>query len=63
MARSSGKWVMYFSSEQGHGTSSWPGSSGMPTEWRHGTKSALVSSILASTSAPMRVMIFIDNAT
>ena len=54
---------MYFSSLQGHGTSSWPSSSGMPTECRHGTKSASVSSIRAMVSAPIRVMMRIDKTT
>src|SRR5690606_28796483 len=33
ISRVSGKWVMYFVSLHGHGTSCSPGSSGAPTEW------------------------------
>src|SRR5213078_1488752 len=40
ISRVSGKWTMYlFSALHGHGTSASPGSSGAPSEWRHGTNS------------------------
>ena len=47
---------MYFSSLlHGHGTSAWPGSSGMPTEWTHGTNSPSAPST-SSAALPMRVI-------
>ncbi len=63
MTRSSVKWTMYLISLHGQGTSSCPSASGIPTECSAGTKSAFVSSMRASASAPMRVMIFIEMAT
>ena len=54
---------MYFVSLHGQATSSTPGSSGMPTGCRHGTKSASVSSMTRSVSAPIRVMMRMDSAT
>jgi hypothetical protein len=48
---------MYFTSLHGHGTSSCPGASGMPTECSAGTNQASVSSIFRSTSVPIRAMI------
>src|SRR5829696_3788863 len=47
---------------QGHGTSSWPSSSGAPTEWTQGTKSPSAPSA-SSAPWPMRVMIRIEHAT
>jgi hypothetical protein len=44
-----------FSALQGHGTSSWPGTRGAPTEWMQGTK--LPSPSASSTRWPMRVMV------
>ena len=46
---------------QGHGTSSTPSASGMPTECRHGTNSPSPSASRAPL--PMRVMIRIETAT
>ncbi len=40
----------------GHGTSSWPGSSGAPTECTHGTKKPSLPRV-SSTFEPTRVMI------
>jgi hypothetical protein len=53
---------MYFVSLQGHGTSSAPSSSGMPTECRHGTKSPSAPST-SSAPWPIRVMIRMETAT
>jgi hypothetical protein len=53
---------MYFSSLQGQGTSSAPSTSGMPTEWRQGTKRPSSPSTSSAVS-PIRVMIRIDTAT
>ena len=53
---------MYFSSLQGHGTSSAPSTSGMPTECRQGTNSPSPPST-SSAPWPMRVMIRIETAT
>jgi hypothetical protein len=47
---------------QGHGTSSWPASSGAPTECTQGTNSPSSPS-MSSAFWPMRVMIRIDTAT
>ena len=47
---------------QGHGTSSAPSSSGMPTECRQGTNSPSSPST-SRAPLPMRVMIRIDTAT
>ncbi len=48
---------MYFvSGSHGHGTSSSPGTSGAPTEWRQGTKSP-AARMAARAGAPIRVMI------
>ena len=47
---------MYFCSRlHGHELSAWPGASGRPTEWTHGTKSPSPST--SSTLRPMRVII------
>ena len=46
----------------GHGTSAWPGSSGMPTECTHGTNSPSSPST-SSAPLPMRVMIRMLTAT
>ena len=55
---------MYLVSLHGHAIfRAWPGSSGAPTEWRAGTKSAFVSSIAARTSLPMRAMTVIEART
>ena len=54
---------MYLVSLHGHGTSAWPGSSGAPTECRHGTKSASSSSIRRSTPTPIRAMTRIETVT
>ena len=51
-----------FSASQGQGTSSTPSPSGMPTEWRQGTKSPSSPST-SSARAPMRVMIRMLTAT
>ena len=48
-------YLSFGSGLQGQATSSWPGLSGMPTEWRHFTKSPLPRAL--STCSPMRVMI------
>ena len=62
ISRVSGKCTMYLlSASQGHGTSASPGSSGAPTECRHGTQSPSAST--SSAAWPMRVMIRIDTAT
>ena len=53
---------MYFSSLQGHGTSSSPSSSGAPTVCRHGTQ-VPSSPSSSSAPAPMRVMIRMLQAT
>ena len=53
---------MYFSSLQGHGTSSAPSVSGIPTEWRQGTKRPSSPST-SRASWPMRVMIRMETAT
>ena len=50
------------SASQGHGTSAWPGASGAPTEWTHGTKSPSSPST-SRASWPMRVMICMFTAT
>ena len=53
---------MYLSSaSQGHGTSSAPSPSGMPTECRQGTNSPSPSA--SSAAWPIRVMIRIETAT
>ena len=55
---------MYLVSLHGHATSSWPGSSGAPSECSAGTKSSPAGpSNNGSTEAPIRVMIFIDATT
>ena len=55
---------MYLVALHGHATSSWPGSSGAPTECRAGTKSSPAGpSNSGSTAAPIRVMIFIEATT
>ena len=54
---------MYLVSLHGQATSSWPGSSGMPTECSAGTKSASSSSIRRSTLVPMRAMMRIETTT
>ena len=51
----SGKWVMYFSSLQGHVVSSWPSARGMPTEWTAGTH-GLPAAIRSIAAVPIRVM-------
>ena len=43
-----------FSASQGHGTSAWPGASGMPTECRHGTNSPVVAEDLERAVAHPR---------
>jgi hypothetical protein len=53
---------MYLVSLQGHGTSSTPSSSGMPTLWTQGTNSPSVPSE-SSAFLPIRVMIRIETAT
>ncbi len=54
---------MYFvSAFVGHGTSSWPGSSGAPTECTQGTNSPSSPST-SSAPWPMRVMIRMETAT
>ncbi len=50
------------SASHGHGTSSTPSSSGIPTEWRQGTNSPSSPST-SSAPAPMRVMIRMLTAT
>src|SRR5215211_558881 len=57
---------MYLVSLHGHGTSGAPDSSGIPTECRHGTKSASLPSGLpnfASTSVPILVITRIETTT
>src|SRR4051812_39573644 len=57
ISRVSGKCTMYLlSALHGHGTSAWPGSSGAPTECRHGTNSPSAPST-SRAPLPMRVMI------
>ena len=51
-----------FSALHGHGTSSTPSVTGMPTECTHGTKDPQTPST-SSAGWPMRVMIRIDTAT
>ena len=51
-----------FSASQGQGTSSTPSPSGIPTEWRQGTK-VPSSPRTSSARAPMRVMIRMLTAT
>jgi hypothetical protein len=53
---------MYFVSLFGHGTSSSPSASGMPTECTQGTNGPSSPST-SSASRPMRVMSRIDTAT
>ena len=62
ISRASGKCAMYFSSLHGHGTSSTPSTSGIPTECRQGTNSPSLPST-SSAPWPMRVMILMDTAT
>ena len=63
ISRVSGKCTMYLlSALQGHGTSSAPSSSGMPTECTHGTNSPPLPSA-SSAAWPMRVMIRMFTAT
>src|SRR5271166_1126096 len=62
MVCSSGKWEMYLVWSHGHGTSCCPGCSGAPTECKHLTNSAPLSS-LSHTAAPERVMICMQTAT
>ena len=50
------------SASHGQGTSSWPSSSGAPTECRQGTNSPSSPST-SSAPFPIRVMIRIDTAT
>src|SRR3954453_18891973 len=55
---------MYLVSLHGHATSSWPGSSGAPSECSAGTKSSPAGpSNNGSTEAPIRVMIFMEATT
>ena len=54
---------MYLVSLHGHFTSAWPGSSGMPTECRAGTNSALSSSIRLRTWVPIRAITRIEAVT
>ena len=56
---------MYLVSLHGHATSAWPSASGMPTECRAGTHftSSPISSILRSTSVPMRAMTRMETVT
>ena len=51
-----------FSALHGHGTSSTPSASGMPTECRHGTNSPSLPSA-SSAPWPIRVMIRMLTAT
>ena len=51
-----------FSASHGHGTSSSPSASGMPTECRQGTKSPS-SPKTSSAPSPIRVMIRIETTT
>jgi hypothetical protein len=53
---------MYFVALQGHGTSSAPSPSGMPTEWTQGTNSPSSPST-SRARAPILVMIRIETAT
>jgi hypothetical protein len=63
ISRVSGKWTMYLlSASQGHGASSWPSSSGAPTECRQGTNSPSAPST-SRAPVPILVMIRIDTAT
>src|SRR5271165_4779590 len=62
MVCSSGKWEMYLVWSHGHGTSCCPGCSGAPTECKHLTNSAPLSS-LSHTAVPERVMICMQTAT
>ena len=63
ISRVSGKCTMYLlSALHGHGTSSTPSVSGMPTECRQGTKSPSSPST-SSAPCPMRVMIRMFAAT
>src|SRR3712207_4812549 len=55
---------MYLVGLHGHGTSSWPGRSGAPSECRAGTKSSPAGpSNSGRTDAPIRDMIFIEATT
>ena len=59
---------MYLVSLQGHGTSAWPGSSGMPTECSAGTQctsswAASSSSMRRSTWLPIRAITRIEATT
>ena len=54
---------MYLVSLHGQGTSVSPASSGAPTEWSAGTKSASISSIFFRTSVPQRAMTRMDATT
>src|SRR3954468_3171898 len=60
--RSSGNWTMYLVWLHGHGTSSWPGSSGAPTECMAGTKSA-DSPMAWRMGEPMRAMTRMETTT
>ena len=53
---------MNFSSLHGHGTSSWPGSRGAPTECRQGTYVAS-SPMRSRTAVPILAMIRIEQTT
>jgi hypothetical protein len=53
---------MYFVELHGHLASSWPGSSGAPTEWTALTNDPR-SSMSRSAPSPIRVMIRMDTAT
>ena len=57
-----GRTMYLFSALHGHGTSSAPSSSGIPTECRHGTNSPSLPSA-SSAPRPMRVMIRMLTAT
>ncbi len=48
---------MYLSGLHGHGTSAWPGTSGMPTLCMHGTTRLTFASIILNTGTPMRAII------
>ena len=54
-------YLSFGSGLHGQGTSSCPASSGMPTEWRHGTNSPSPSAF--EHRSPMRVMIFMLTTT
>ena len=54
---------MYLVSLHGQATSSWPSSSGVPTECSAGTNGASSSSILRSTLVPMRAITRIEAVT